>query len=303
MGAPEKRDVDRGARRTMVHAFGNDFTPFSEEAFSAQVSKLLAAGSSSSPPGLSRYCPLLRDELARSLLVQDDGVIEESDVFDYSLPCALRHSGLCQHDDADIMPAVEKCDSGLRTHLKPFEPRSLHVLMHRSGAGAESTTFIMRSHLRGANPPLGVVVQGERKPSDESGNFSVHFSLQGGLFAFKKSISLVGWMIKQSKASQVMVLALPQARCEPVVGCGDELVFSPINERAILEGAFVEIHPTQPKVARPRKRKSDLTKGLDACTPAKPRVARRKRMRVTSPQATKVNQTQPTVNQTSPKVL
>ena len=87
-------------------------------------------------------------------------------------------------------------------------------------------------------PTLGVVVQGERKPSDESGNFSVHFSLQGGLFAFKKSISLAGCMIKQSKASQVMVLALPQARCEPVVGCGDELVFSPINERAMLDGGF-----------------------------------------------------------------
>ena len=73
--------------------------------------------------------------LAGALLVQDEGAIEESDVIDYSVPCALHLSGLCQHDDADIMPAVEKCDSGLRAHLKPFQPGSLHVLLHRSGEG------------------------------------------------------------------------------------------------------------------------------------------------------------------------
>ena len=110
---PDSMPPTAAAMRSFVAGTGDQHWPVSMDRFTLQLR--LASGRLEGPvPGFNAYEEQIRESSRQEMFVKEEHMIESDEEFDYTLPCPLRHEGICQTEHSWYIKDMESIAIGLR---------------------------------------------------------------------------------------------------------------------------------------------------------------------------------------------
>ena len=254
--------------RTYVESAGDKDFPMSAKTLREVVYKALGLPPDTRLPGLTQYDQQLRQMCLDRTFVEDGEDIDPEEVFDYHVPCAVLHPGLCERADEREMPLIERLATHARQYLAKFKKGTYHKFTFQSRGGYELTKFAFMAYQRGARPQIVILVKADFDPATQRHRAKVS---EGQLFEFEVDLTFFGLPVKDDvswddETACLKVQHLPLGLHNIEIGDDGCIEFN----GNIDPDPEVELHPNPPKLVRNKSKKTQIEKGLDALKEPKP---------------------------------
>jgi hypothetical protein len=263
--------------------------PLSVASFSKVVRSVLELSDESPIPGFTKYATKLRPMLAAFGFVEDAGDIPQARKYIKTLPCSVKHPGVCANRDSSIYEPLKDAAAGLVALCCEANLRGgfYEVRCKRADTGGDVRIVVFLAYLRKGNPRAMVTAV-----CDQSGFPSIRFASDAFGLQFQTGPGLLRSAFLEAEAAGTCIAAVSivplrhrnnrASLCDAYIlgSAGDELVWRPGEKKdrgtkrkkdaaaevcanAALVAAFGKLGPTskRPKTASSSKTQTSLGTG------------------------------------------